>query len=210
MAMILDKKRAVFLDKDGTLLVNVPFNVRPSEMKLTPRAGPALRLMRAAGYELIVVTNQSGVARGLFSERALTEVRNQVARLARGAGAVMAGFYYCPHHPEGTEPEYAMDCTCRKPAPGLLFEAARDHDISLEDSWFVGDTLDDVEAGHAAGCRSILLDNGGETGWHMTPARMPEHIVGDLHDAAEIIAGATSSASFDAREGAAWTRSLHG
>jgi histidinol-phosphate phosphatase family protein len=209
MAMTGTGRRAVFLDKDGTLLVNVPFNVRPRDMKLTPRAGPALRSLHGAGYELIVVTNQSGVARGYFGESALPAVRNNLARMARGAGAVIAGFYYCPHHPDGIVREYAKECRCRKPAPGLLRQAARDRGLSLSDSWLVGDTLDDVEAGHAAGCRAILLDNGGETVWHVTPMRMPEHIVGDLYEAAEIIVGAgTTSACLDSEERGAWTHTL--
>lgn len=211
MALMQQTKRAVFLDKDGTLLVNVPFNVSPSAMRLADGAVPGLRILHQAGFELIVVTNQSGVARGYFGEGALTGVRNQLGRLMRGAGAVMAGFYYCPHHPDGVVPEYAIACSCRKPAPGMLVEAARERELSLADCWLIGDTLDDVEAGRAAGCRTVLVDNGGETEWCMSLDRTPDHTVADLHEAALVIAGAgPDRACTNATERRLWTPNLRG
>jgi D-glycero-D-manno-heptose 1,7-bisphosphate phosphatase len=184
MAMITGPRKAIFLDKDGTLLVNVPYNVVPSAMRLSERAGPALRLLHEAGYLLIVVSNQSGIARGLFPETAMAEMIDHLAALLASEGVPLAGCYYCPHHPEGTISAYAVSCTCRKPAPGLLHMAARDHGVNLTASWMIGDILDDVEAGNRAGCNTVLLDNGGETQWQMSPIRRPTYVASDLYEAA--------------------------
>src|SRR5512138_1881740 len=110
--------RAVFLDKDGTLITDNPYSVDPAEMRLLPGVVRGLRQLQAAGYALIVVTNQSGVARGLFSEGALAGVEARLRQLLRAAGVSLAGFYYCPHHPHGGVGPYAIECTCRKPQPG--------------------------------------------------------------------------------------------
>jgi histidinol phosphatase-like enzyme len=96
----------------------------------------------------------------------------------------LAGFYYCPHHPSGNVPPYSVECTCRKPRPGLLQRAAYELALDLEASWMIGDILDDVEAGHRAGCRSILMDNGGETEWDLRGPRSPAALVPNLVDAA--------------------------
>jgi len=178
---------AVFLDKDGTLVENVPYNVNPDRIRLAPGAVEALRTMAAAGYRLFVVSNQSGVARGLFREAALAAVQARLKGLLEQHGLTLSGFYYCPHHPQGRVTDYATECTCRKPQPGLLLTAAGQHGIDLESSWLVGDILDDVEAGRRAGCATILLDNGHETEWRMNPQRRPHHTVADLPSAARII-----------------------
>jgi D-glycero-D-manno-heptose 1,7-bisphosphate phosphatase len=102
----------------------------------------------------------------------------------------LAGFYCCPHHPEGTTAAYAVTCSCRKPAPGLILQAARDKDLDLVRSWMVGDILDDVEAGRRAGCSTILIDNGNETEWQLTDERRPRYLATDLTHAAEIVVGA--------------------
>ncbi len=179
--------RAVFLDKDGTLIEDVPYNVAPALIRLTAGAGEALRRLQDAGYRLIVVSNQSGVARGLFTEEALRPVEAHLKALLAEYGVALDGFYYCPHHPTGTIPQYAVQCECRKPAPGMLLQAAADHGITLEQSWMVGDILNDIEAGRRAGCRTILLDNGNETEWELGPMRLPHCIVSDLGAAAEQI-----------------------
>ncbi len=179
--------RAVFLDKDGTLVEDVPYNVDPAQILLMPGAGEGLRRLNAAGYRLVVVSNQSGVARGLFPESALAGVERRLRELLREEGVPLDGFYWCPHHPEGTVAAYAVDCDCRKPAPGLILRAAREQGIDLARSWFVGDILHDVEAGRAAGCTTVLLDNGHETEWLLTPARRPHYTVQDLPEAAALI-----------------------
>jgi D-glycero-D-manno-heptose 1,7-bisphosphate phosphatase len=181
-------RRAVFLDKDGTLIEDVPYNVDPARIQLAAGAADGLPRLHAAGFRLIVVSNQSGVARGLFDEEALTAVRERLAELLAGLGVPLGGFYYCPHHPEGSIPRYAVACGCRKPEPGLILDAARAHGIALADSWFVGDILDDVEAGRRAGCRTLLIDNGHETEWRRTPLRWPDLVAPDLAAAAHRIA----------------------
>lgn len=179
--------RAVFLDKDGTLVVDVPYNVDPNRMTLMPGAGEALRRLSDAGYRLIVISNQSGVARGMFAESALPAVAQRLADMLAEHGAPVAGFYYCPHHPDGVVAEYAIHCNCRKPEPGLILRAAQEHGIALDESWFIGDILNDVEAGRRAGCRTILLDNGNETEWELNRQRLPDCVVSDLRDAADRI-----------------------
>jgi len=99
----------------------------------------------------------------------------------------LAGFYYCPHHPDGSVARYAVDCGCRKPQPGMLQKAARELDIDLEHSWMVGDILDDIEAGRRAGCRTILINNGSETEWVLSPERQPHFIVSNLEEAARTV-----------------------
>lgn len=175
---------AVFLDKDGTLIEDVPYNVDPALMRLAPDAGVALRKLSEAGYKLFVVSNQSGVARGLFPVSALGAVEERLKDMLAKCGVTLDGFYYCPHHPEATVAEYAVSCSCRKPAPGMLVQAAAEHGIALERSWMIGDILNDVEAGHRAGCRSILLDNGNETEWEVNWLRLPDRVVSDLGAAA--------------------------
>src|SRR5690349_10719996 len=140
--------QAVFLDKDGTLIEDVPFNVDPDLIRLSPHAGAALRLLQQAGHGLFVVSNQSGVARGLFAEEALLAVERRLRALLLDEGVRLDGFYYCPHHPDGSVRRYATRCMCRKPMPGMLRNAAREHGIALEESWMIGDILDDVEAGN--------------------------------------------------------------
>jgi histidinol-phosphate phosphatase family protein len=178
---------AVFLDKDGTLVEDVPYNVDPTLLRLMPQAAEGLRVLDAARYRLIVISNQSGVARGYFPEEALAAVEVRLRELVQDAGARLAGFYYCPHHPKGVVPAYAVVCDCRKPAPGLIVRAAREHGVDLARSWFVGDILDDIEAGRAAGCRTILIDNGHETQWKLSPQRSPHFKAADLADAAALI-----------------------
>jgi D-glycero-D-manno-heptose 1,7-bisphosphate phosphatase len=182
----------VFLDKDGTLVENVPYNVDPSLIRLTPGADVGLPRLSAAGLRLAVVSNQPGVAFGRFPESALSLVGEQLAELLAGIGVELSGFHYCPHHPEGSVPEYAVRCGCRKPAPGLIERAAREAGMDARGSWLVGDILDDIEAGSRAGCTTILLDNGNETEWQLTPLRRPDYIVRDLDEAAYIILGSAA------------------
>jgi D-glycero-D-manno-heptose 1,7-bisphosphate phosphatase len=186
-------QRALFLDKDGTLVENVPYGVDPAEIRLTRGAGPALRRLSAAGFAPIVVSNQSGVARGLFPPAALEAVERRLAELLQPFGVKLAGFFCCPHHPAGTVARFAVDCLCRKPKPGMLTRAAECLGVDLASSWMVGDILDDVEAGCRAGCRTLLLDRGGETEWHPGPCRTPDARAGDLARAADLILGGPDS-----------------
>ncbi len=179
--------RAVFLDKDGTLITDHPYNIDHARIELLPGVVEGLQQLHAAGYALIVVTNQSGVARGLFSEGALAGVEARLRQILLKVGVPLAGFYYCPHHPDGHVAPYAISCGCRKPQPGLLLKAARTHRIDLERSWMIGDILDDVEAGDRAGCGTILIDNGHETEWRLTAQREPHYYAWNLREAAQLI-----------------------
>ena len=175
---------AVFLDKDGTLVEDVPYNVDPARVVLADGAREGAAALHNAGYKLVVVTNQSGVARGHFERGALRLVEERLSELL---GVPLAGFYDCPHHPDGSVAGYAIDCDCRKPLPGLLTSAAAELDLDLSASWMVGDILNDVEAGHRAGCRTVLIDNGGETEWVEGPMRVPDHQCADMAEAARFI-----------------------
>jgi D,D-heptose 1,7-bisphosphate phosphatase len=186
----MQQSPAVFLDKDGTLTTNVPYNVSPDQIDLAAGAAEALPRLVRRGYQLVVVSNQSGVARGYFAEAALACVETRLRELLDELGAPLAGFYYCPHYPAGCVAEYAVDCTCRKPKPGLLLRAAHDLDLDLTRSWMIGDILHDVEAGRRAGCRTILVNNGGETEWDLSGPRVPDAITRDLQGAAaQILTG---------------------
>jgi D-glycero-D-manno-heptose 1,7-bisphosphate phosphatase len=180
-------RRAVFLDKDGTLIENVPYNVDRTRIRLRPHAVDALLLLAGLGYELIVVSNQPGVALGLFPHGALAAVEEHLNDLFLTHGFKLTDCYWCPHHPEGTIPDYTLTCSCRKPMPGLLHAAATDHGIDLSRSWLIGDILDDVEAGRRAGCRTVLVDVGSETEWRPSALRKPDFIAKDLLEAAEAI-----------------------
>ena len=180
--------RAVFLDKDGTLIEDIPFNVDPCRIRLTPNAGAGLRMLRDAGFAFIVVSNQAGVAHGKFTEEKLVPVARQLAALLADEGISLLDFYYCPHAPDGSQAAYAGDCTCRKPLPGMLHRAADEHGIDLARSWMVGDILNDIEAGRRAGCRTVLIDNGNETEWQRGPLREPDAVAVDLLEAAQTIA----------------------
>lgn len=179
--------RAVFVDKDGTLIEDVPYNVDPVQIRFTPRAVEGLRLLADRGYRLFIVSNQPGVALGRFAEAALETVERHISGELRDHGIRLDGFYYCPHLPHGAIPRYAIACGCRKPGSGLLERAARDHGIKLTRSWMVGDILDDIEAGRRACCRTILINNGNETEWDLTGERWPEALADDLLAAAQII-----------------------
>ena len=179
--------KAVFLDKDGTLIENVPHNVDPARVRLTAGAIDGLKRLQQLGYLLIGVSNQPGIALGYFTETQLDAATLQLRTLLETEGVHLTGLYYCPHHPAGTSRRYAMHCRCRKPAPGLLYAAAHIHDIDLAQSWLIGDILNDVEAGARAGCRTILLDNGNETEWRRGPYREPTYRARDLAEAAQLI-----------------------
>lgn len=180
-------KKAIFIDKDGTLISDVPYNVDPDKIVLTDGAVEGLRLLQRKGYALIVISNQAGVAHGYFAEEDLEPVIFRLHRLLGSAGITLNGFYYCPHHPMGKLSQYTVSCNCRKPAPGMILKAAADMNISLQASWMIGDILHDVEAGNRAGCQSVLINNGNETVWEMNEHSRPAYIAKDLLEAARLI-----------------------
>jgi D-glycero-D-manno-heptose 1,7-bisphosphate phosphatase len=180
-------RRAVFLDKDGTLIENVPYNVDPLRVKLARDAGRALRALKEHGFLLVVVSNQPGVALARFTLQSLACVERRIQELLASSAVEIDAFYYCPHLPQAPNVRYAVRCLCRKPQPGLLRQAAREWQIELTQSWLVGDILDDVEAGNRASCRTVLVDNDNETEWRLGAHRQPHHLVGSLHQAACLI-----------------------
>lgn len=183
-APLQDGSCAVFVDKDGTLVEEVPNNVDPARLRFTPNALEGLQLLSRSGYRIVVVTNEPGIAFNLFDRAALTRLEKALAARLAEAGIPLAGFFACPHAPA---PPPAAGCLCRKPSPGLLRQAARLHGLSLASSWMVGDLLDDVEAGRRAGCRTVLLDVDHETAWRMSPLRTPHYGASDLLHAAQLI-----------------------
>jgi D,D-heptose 1,7-bisphosphate phosphatase len=153
-------QRAVFLDRDNTLIANDGDLGDPGSVRLLDGVASGLQSLRDAGYRLIVVTNQGGVARGAFGEADVDAVHQRIAALvdeAADGGNLIDRFYYCPYHPEATVTDYRRDHPWRKPHPGMLLQAARDLDLDLGQSWMIGDQDRDVAAGRSAGCRTILL-----------------------------------------------------
>lgn len=187
----MKRERAVFLDRDGTLVHPRHYPARPEELRLYDGIGPELRRLQLAGFRLVLITNQAGIARGYFGEDDLARMHEHLAGELGALGVRLDGVYYCPHHPEGIRPELAIACDCRKPAPGMLLRAAADLAIDLDRSWFVGDILDDVEAGNRAGCRSILVDLGTEAP-PPSPLRRPDFVARDTIHALRIIAATES------------------
>lgn len=186
-------RRAVFLDKDGTLVEDVPYNVDPSLLRFTPRAIDGLRLLQSHGYLLIIASNQPGIALGHFNRAALAKLHAALKQMLADEGITLHGFYACPHA-ASADPK-RPNCLCRKPAPGLLRQGAQAHQVNLSRSWMVGDILNDVEAGRRAGCRTVLLDVGNETQWLMSPLREPHFRCKDLFDAAQVIVNADRHAT---------------
>ena len=159
-----NKQKAVFLDRDGTINKYVGFLRNIDEFELVPGAAEAVKKINNAGYLAIVATNQPVIARGEVTVPELQRIHDKMETLLGQEGAYLDGLYYCPHHPhkgyEGEIPELKIDCTCRKPKPGMLLQAAEDFNIDLESSWMVGDGENDIRAGHAAGCRTVLIGEG--------------------------------------------------
>jgi D-glycero-D-manno-heptose 1,7-bisphosphate phosphatase len=193
----MDHRKAIFFDKDGTLIKDVPYNVDPAKVTYEPYAFESLRLLQQEGYTLIMVSNQSGIARGIFTEDKLAGLKHWLDQDFRRAGVTFEAFYFCPHHPCGIVDKYAIECNCRKPAPGMLLKAAGDLNVDLTRSWMIGDILNDIEAGNRAGCRSILINNGNETEWVGAPNRTPTALASNLWDACSIILSHNLSISYD-------------
>jgi D-glycero-D-manno-heptose 1,7-bisphosphate phosphatase len=179
--------RAIFLDKDGTLVEDIPYNIDPAKVTLCRHVTGGLRLLQQQGYALFIVSNQAGIAKGLFTEAELRAMLDYLSMLLHSEGIMIRDVYYCPHSPDGSVAQYSSLCTCRKPMPGLLQQAAREHGIELTTSWMIGDILNDVEAGRRAGCRTVLIDNGNETEWLRSPLRTPTLITNDIYSAAKSI-----------------------
>ena len=182
------KRHAIFLDRDGTIAEEVGYANHVSRFFLFPFAAPAIRRLNEANIPVIVVTNQSGVSRGYFPEALVHQIHERmVAELAAG-GARIDGIYYCPHKRDDA-------CECRKPLPGMLERAAREHGIELAGSAVVGDRYSDIELARATGCRSFFVLTGygrGDYEWHRSEWKeQPDYVVEDLSEAVDVILGET-------------------
>ena len=181
-------RRAVFLDRDGVICTEESYISDPRQLRLIPGAVEAIRLFNQSGLAAVVITNQSGVARGFFPEEAIADMNLAMKELLKEYGACLDGIYYCPHHPEGIIEPYRKECDCRKPAAGLLMRAARDHGIDLSRSYLVGDKRTDLECACRAGVKGILVltGYGAEECKHIdhAPGVHPAIIAADLREAA--------------------------
>jgi histidinol-phosphate phosphatase family protein len=177
----------VFLDKDGTLIEDLPYNVDPRRVRFAPGARHAVHLLAHGGFGLAVCSNQSGVARGYYDLADLRRLGRHLVIELDELGARLEGFFACPHLPTGSNAEFAIACDCRKPAPGLILQAAALLGADLGRSWMIGDTWMDVAAGRNAGCRTILVGPEWRLAGTLPPDRQPDHAVPDLVEAARII-----------------------
>jgi D-glycero-D-manno-heptose 1,7-bisphosphate phosphatase len=180
-------RNAVFIDRDGTLIKDIPYNSCPELIRFEDYAIEFLQDLKRRNYLLIVISNQSGVALGYFSEENVYKMHAEIRRMLLPHNVQIDAFYYCPHLPGGKMKYYAKECDCRKPKPGLIYKAAKMFNIDLNNSWMIGDILNDIEAGNTAGCKTILINNGNETEWRLTEVRIPDYDIENLQQAAEII-----------------------
>ena len=182
--------RAVFLDRDGTIIVEVGHLDDVYKLALIDGATEGMVRLREAGFKIVIVTNQSVIARGRISESKLGQIHMALAEALSAEGTRFDAIYYCPHHPQEGGGKYTLSCDCRKPKPGMLLQASRELEIDLQRSYMVGDKLSDLAAGRAAGCREILVRTGygrqSETSLDgSTPT--PEYVADDLLEAAKWI-----------------------
>ncbi|HVZ80355.1 MAG TPA: HAD family hydrolase [bacterium] len=155
------KRPAVFLDRDGTLIRDAEYLSDPSQIRLFSKTAAALKLLKKAGFLLLVVSNQSGVARGYFPERMVGKVHRKLKAMLQAKGVRLDAFFYCPHHPKGTVKRYSRSCSCRKPGTGMVRQALRRYPIDLKRSFVVGDKMDDMLLGrNAKVAGSILVGTG--------------------------------------------------
>lgn len=153
---------AAFLDRDGTIIEEAHYLAHEAQVLLAPGAAKAMRRLRDAGYLLIMITNQSGVGRGILTEEELGSIHDLINKMLATEGAALDDIYYCPHLPGAAVKEYDKECDCRKPGPGMILAAAEKHGVDLARSVMIGDAERDVEAGAKAGCKTILLAPDGE------------------------------------------------
>lgn len=165
------KGHAVFLDRDGTIIEDVGYLKDVSDLKILPRAAAAIRLLNDHGLLAIISTNQSGIARGYFTEADLERIHQRLREELANEGAFVDAIYYCPHYPEGNDKRYRKTCNCRKPSPQMLEQAALDFGLELQNCYVVGDKLIDIELGLRIGCKTVLVLTG-----------YGEQVLGEIHE----------------------------
>jgi D-glycero-D-manno-heptose 1,7-bisphosphate phosphatase len=196
----MELQRAIFLDRDGTLIEDVGHLHRNEDIHIYPVAFEAVRKINQSRALAIVITNQSAIARGLLDEKQLADLHGFLQEEFQREEARIDAFFYCPHHPEAGTGTYTQQCLCRKPEPGMLMLAARELQVEMTSSYMIGDTLRDVEAGHRAGCRSVLVKTGhGEDELKLLdqddteaphleePLQTPDHVAGNVLNAVDWI-----------------------
>lgn len=183
--------RAVFLDRDGVITQDPPHYVhRLDQLKLIPMSAEAIRLLNENGFKVIVVSNQSGVAKGYYQEKDVEIFNRAMEEELEKRGAYIDAIYYCPHHPKAEIEVYRIDCDCRKPKPGMFRKGAKDLKIDLQKSYTIGDKLSDIEAGRNAGCKTILVKTGhgrDELKNNRNIKNKPDYVVSDIFEGAKII-----------------------
>ncbi len=176
-------KRAVFLDRDGVINKEVNYLSEPDEFELLEGTAEALKILKRAGYLLIVITNQSGIARGYFSVETLNDIHTKMRRLLKEQGAFIDDIFYCPHHPK-----FTGECPCRKPKPGMILEAQKKYGLDLSSSFMVGDKFSDIKAGINAGCKTVFVLTGHGSEEHEKGDQIhPDYIYDDLLEFAKNI-----------------------
>lgn len=183
--------KAIFLDRDDTLIEDPGYINNPDQVKLIDGVPEALNELKTLGYKLIVVTNQSAVARGIVTEKILADIHERLKQLLAEKNAFWDDIYYCPYHPDGVVTKYRKKSNYRKPNPGMLLEAADDMNIDLNESWCIGNKLSDIEAGFRAGCRTVLVDGPShkkEAGSSMSSMKVtPDYKAVNMKEAVNII-----------------------
>ena len=174
--------RAVFLDRDGTLIVEKNYLSDPDDIELIPDAIEALNMLADSGFKLILVTNQSAIGRGMFDLARLDEIHARFEHLLAQGGARLDGIYFCPHHPDD-------DCECRKPKTGMVRQAAREFDVDADRSFMIGDNLADIELGRNMNGQSLLVRTGYGTVLERERVAEPDYVVDDVLSAAQLICG---------------------
>lgn len=177
---------AVFFDRDGTLINDPGYLNHPDQVQLLEGAAEALRELHGLGYKTVVVSNQSGVARGIVTEEMLEKIHERLRELLAAKGATLDKVYYCPYHPDGVLEQYRKDSDWRKPKPGMLLAAAREMEIDLAKSWMIGDAERDIEAGRSAGCRTILVSTARSEYGYPEKSR-PDHVAVNMREAVNIV-----------------------
>ena len=180
----------IFLDRDGTINTEVDYLSTPDQLELIPRSADAIREANGLGFKVFIITNQSGIARGILTEQQLSLVHDELNRRLTELDAHIDAFYFCPHHPDYGAAEYKKDCDCRKPNTGMIRQAAKEFNIDLQQSFVIGDRINDIQTGNNAGIPSILVLTGyGKKERTMFPesAADIDYVADDLYDAIQYV-----------------------
>lgn len=185
----MEKLPTIFIDRDGTINKEAGYINHVDNFELYPFAAQAIRLLNEHNFLVVVITNQAGVARGYFPESLLKDVHGKMTNELEAQGAHIDGLYYCPHHPASKDPKLAIECNCRKPAPGMIEQAIKELPVDTDHMIMIGDKFSDIEFGHNCNCKTIMVKTGYGKGELVlkTPKVEPDHLVDNLLDAAILI-----------------------